>query len=679
MILTVKDLQNKIKNDRAFRDQLLADFPDTNPENAALNQVVNDIIANDDITNLNENLITIYLDAVDKMRANSGEAGLSSRWAQYIRVPFGEDTFSINANNRTITIPASFKTNGIAVAGDHLAEVLYFDVDRFYDLTDLSLCNISIQWRNLGGKSSGNDTPHASAPFAMYATSEKVYFGWIVDNTMTAFAGNIEFAVVFSMKDQDVDSSTYGQTSFILNTQAAQVKVNSAIGFTTDITATNYATIIQNRPMYSHIINTLNAAEPIIRLNLVAGDYNLENDILPISWTVAAISPDGGTDALSFRWEWDGLQLTPDNNGVVTVNYPATAGTLVNAAQVTITETDLYQVDFITEDGTVATVAALDNIEATNGLIYKVEGTNSYYVYDNNAWVANPVIGRKSTLTTNVPGRYDVLFGNRVTDTNNPNYNGVRYVTSPSVTLIPAGDVEFDDDLLQDFYYYTTGAPILRIGHKEGDNIYTVHYQWYQKIDGANDELMSEDLAYTPTKRGTYYCTVTNTKNNSRTTDNSKEIFIEMIPQVPDNRALIVDTIDGVSWDRTIVGVDHKIKCHINPPLSDETDTNGDRIPLISSEDATYKVMCSVQELNVAQPKFISMDCGIQPSIFTISLNSIWNELNAGSTYEVNILFTQATLNRLTGQYEYAKGDDGLPKYATQDHSQTWIKFIKEN
>ena len=62
------------------------------------------------------------------------------------KISGGEEPFLIDANSRAIQIPAEFKKNGIAVQGDDLAEVVYFEVDRYFDAVDLNNCQIFIQW-----------------------------------------------------------------------------------------------------------------------------------------------------------------------------------------------------------------------------------------------------------------------------------------------------------------------------------------------------------------------------------------------------------------------------------------------------------------------------------------------------------------------------------------------------
>ena len=54
---------------------------------------------------------------------------------KYTILPLDEEPFVIDANTRTITVPKSFKTNGISVQGDEAAETIYFIIDRFFDVT----------------------------------------------------------------------------------------------------------------------------------------------------------------------------------------------------------------------------------------------------------------------------------------------------------------------------------------------------------------------------------------------------------------------------------------------------------------------------------------------------------------------------------------------------------------
>ena len=52
-------------------------------------------------------------------------------------MPADEEIFKINANTREISIPAAVKKNGIGVLGDHFAEMIVLQIDRYFDNQDL--------------------------------------------------------------------------------------------------------------------------------------------------------------------------------------------------------------------------------------------------------------------------------------------------------------------------------------------------------------------------------------------------------------------------------------------------------------------------------------------------------------------------------------------------------------
>ena len=65
---------------------------------------------------------------------------------RYLFMPLTEELFIINLDTRQITVPSHFKKNGIGIVGDDKAEILYFVVDRYYDVMDLYHTAIGIKW-----------------------------------------------------------------------------------------------------------------------------------------------------------------------------------------------------------------------------------------------------------------------------------------------------------------------------------------------------------------------------------------------------------------------------------------------------------------------------------------------------------------------------------------------------
>ena len=123
-------------------------------------------LVNAKITDSNGNKIVIddlatYYAVLDKLEQVGGP--------YYLRaLPLDEDCFEINTNTREIVIPDEIDSKKwvIGVRDDHLAEVLWFHVDRYFDGQDLAICfpmedrpegvtgygQTYIQWKNAKGQ-----------------------------------------------------------------------------------------------------------------------------------------------------------------------------------------------------------------------------------------------------------------------------------------------------------------------------------------------------------------------------------------------------------------------------------------------------------------------------------------------------------------------------------------------
>ena len=70
-----------------------------------------------------------------------------------VMLPTDEPRFIIDANERTISIPDGFTFLG--VLNDHNAETVYFEIDRYYDQTDLSQKTCIVQYESKTNKHGG--------------------------------------------------------------------------------------------------------------------------------------------------------------------------------------------------------------------------------------------------------------------------------------------------------------------------------------------------------------------------------------------------------------------------------------------------------------------------------------------------------------------------------------------
>lgn len=123
----------------------------------------------------------------------------------YTILPLDEGLFEIDANTREITVPAAFQKNGVSVQGDQIAEILYFKIDRFYDMEDLHGCDIFIEWRTPTDKD-GFFYEGVSKPWAVDLETEPGYiiFGWPLSTEITSIPGNVTFSVRFYRFDSHV-------------------------------------------------------------------------------------------------------------------------------------------------------------------------------------------------------------------------------------------------------------------------------------------------------------------------------------------------------------------------------------------------------------------------------------------------------------------------------------------
>ena len=146
---------------------------------------------------------------------------------KFLLMPLDEPLFEIDANKRTINIPVDFNKNGIGVRGDHMAETLYFKIDRYFDHQDLfNVDEIIINWQFRPANASRNaDFPmHTSLAFA---PDEEyipgcVVFGWVIDNEMTPSKGTLSFSIGFVKKEDN-------RYQYALNTMIASVNVNDSL------------------------------------------------------------------------------------------------------------------------------------------------------------------------------------------------------------------------------------------------------------------------------------------------------------------------------------------------------------------------------------------------------------------------------------------------------------------
>lgn len=137
----------------------------------------------------------------------------------YALIPSDESPFEINANTRTIKIPAEFNKCA-SVVGDDMCEIITFTIDRYFDYVDLTDTDIAIQWKT------NQEEGMSLIKLVDIKTLEsegKIRFGWPITKVLTKNAGNITFSVRFFKRD-NAEKIVY-----VLNTLPASFTVKESL------------------------------------------------------------------------------------------------------------------------------------------------------------------------------------------------------------------------------------------------------------------------------------------------------------------------------------------------------------------------------------------------------------------------------------------------------------------
>lgn len=488
-----------------------------------------------------------YYKALDIIR----ESNYTDRLPWYIRVPANEEYFEINMDSGVITVPAAFQKNGIAVVGDHLAETLFFEVDRYFDTMDLGACaavsgnsdevtgTIQIRWVN--GTLSGVDKA-----YALDVTEDKVIFGWIIASEgigPASVVGNVEFAVTFTLTDNN------GVIVAEKNTLAAKVAVKNTLNgnFTEEVI--DWASLVNGRPTYSGIANLLQMPSAIIKLNYYPGKenlgqkntYSVENalytmltdgtnpNVAEMNIIAASDKGDYNSAEVIYKWYYNGIEIDP------------------SAA-----EADREVAEKFAMNAEVAARQAL-LVDTTNLAV--VSRTQESEEDENEETVNLPIWDGK--LLAKVPGRYMVKVGNKVQKTVNGNTVYETRWTDSNETVIP---------LVDNFTLTEVNVPARVVLDKpdgqggtldvvlaveatknNGDaGLGTITYQWYKVVNGEGVAVANAtEATFEPTEAGVYYAEVINTYNNSKIVkDTEVRVNAQTYPVAPDFNVAVSDT-DG--------------------------------------------------------------------------------------------------------------------------------------
>lgn len=131
-----------------------------------------------------------------------------------VLVPHNEKVFDIDLNKRTVQVPEY-----LSVQQDHESETIYFKFDRFYDTVDLTNMMCVIQYKNAGNEEYFYPVPFYDITTFGHEPGHKVLIPWCIQGPATAYAGTVEFSILFFRLDAN------SNLIYMLNTLPARGKI----------------------------------------------------------------------------------------------------------------------------------------------------------------------------------------------------------------------------------------------------------------------------------------------------------------------------------------------------------------------------------------------------------------------------------------------------------------------
>ena len=434
-------------------------------------------------------------------------------------LPLDEETFNIDANSRTITVPPSFK-HGVGVKGDQVAEIIYFKIDRYFDATDLNTQNIYIEWENAKGEQG------LSKEYVRDITTDPdhIIFGWPLASQITEYAGSVKFAVRFySFKDPTAADK---EIVYSFATQPQTIMINSTMDF--NITddgiqrlEDDIIDMIKARFQNSEKDDvTTDVPAPTFLLNLTTGEYDVYTkdtyDEDPNSYALQAQAVGSGNVTYVLKKAAPGSNVwVNQDNSAVKIEYRQTQDTTRDPAKI-------YYVP-VEKEGVLAYEVYPSEFDADSN-----QGIYEQYCF---AFVS-------------APGDYLIQAKNRV-GISSKSLDSNR-VTFPE-PVAPVINTEVIGVLLDENNQATLNIEYIG-NHPKGE--YT--YNW----TGANGTIPEANgdsiIITTEAEESIYHVTVTNRRNNKSVTSGEATYRVTKPAQTPEILAPVTSSNVAINTALTV-------------------------------------------------------------------------------------------------------------------------------
>lgn len=193
--------------------------PENTTKYKALFEKVNEILGLPK-TDKQGTVITPAISTLDEYFQHLNEISLKD--PSLIILPLDEEKFFIDGNSRKIAVPQAFTKNGVGVQGDHYAEYIYFEIDRYFENIDFGSPSITAVVEFIDA----NQQKHFTKAWIKYTDekSSKIIIGWPITQDVTSKAGSIKFSVRLF----ELEGNSYKRS---FGTLIGQLVVNPSLDF----------------------------------------------------------------------------------------------------------------------------------------------------------------------------------------------------------------------------------------------------------------------------------------------------------------------------------------------------------------------------------------------------------------------------------------------------------------
>lgn len=549
-------------------------------------------------------------DSLDQYFAHIGDL-LETANPKYIMIPLDEASegiFTINANDRTITIPSQFNKCG-AVQNDKICEIIVFTIDRYFDYQDLDMTDIYIQWVNAAGEEGITEVTIKDNTMI----PGKLRFGWPLTSDITKKDGPVQFAVRFCRKENNSDEKMI----YILNTLPATIVVKKGLNisnpvYTEENIFDSFKNVIVNSQNPSYIIPKnpffVNPGHDITANNYSETEYGAAiKDDNTLTMTAQAVANDLGT--ISYTWKKK-YEDEEGNEHIITLSD--------NVAGYDVTDPYMIEIEH-PEEGDLTRVGC-------QKYWYKPDPENEpnkFIRFDENEFDKEVQYYIKATKLDiidseeEVIGSYYVEAVNTALDTDGNEINKSQVVSSSTLIVPAPADVIIEDEnnLRDHIFIEEEGTTVtLKVEPNTDSKGPAINYKWF----GTTEE--PEEVEDITTEKGTtkellvgepgwYSVLISSVLNRKvKTNENNRKIckvtFKPKTPEVthiyyaalPNNvsKEDIDDLIDGTSLTYSWTEVDPEAdKVNINVVNGSfvlmKYDTNLDEADSLQTEELTYQ------------------------------------------------------------------------------------------